>query len=127
VHELCFALPDHEIPPSKLFQLGLLSYVAALVADEFRHPIARTCFGDSSVNTIVLVPEAAMYKYYLASPGKYEIGASWQMIDMKPVPVAHIVRSSAHNHFGLHVFAANAAHVFAAPPFGNGVSHPSRG
>lgn len=42
---------------------------------------------------------------------------------MESVPVAHPVHEAADDHLGLHVLAADAAHVLTAALFGNGIWH----
>jgi hypothetical protein len=63
----------------------------------------------------VLVPKAAVNKDHFLPANEREIRISWEVFSVQPESVSKSVSEPADQHFGLHSFAANCAHVRAAP------------
>lgn len=59
------------------------------------------------------VPEAPMDEDDLLETREREVGTSNEISPVQSVPVSHGVYKAPHDHFGLGIFIANAAHAFA--------------
>lgn len=59
------------------------------------------------------MPEAAMYKYYRFIFGENDVGFAGQVFYVEAVTEAVSVQEFTYEHFGLCVFALNAAHIIA--------------
>jgi hypothetical protein len=51
------------------------------------------------------MPEASVHEHYLPQPGKYQIGATGKLSQVKPKAKSESMSFSTNNHFGLRVCA----------------------
>jgi len=73
-----FALPYHQNPPAKVFELSYNSTVSFNIFSEFLPPEIDIAFGRASVFTTWMpVPIAPVYEHGRMELGKGEIRATW--------------------------------------------------
>lgn len=71
----------------------------------------------------MIVPEAAVYKDYLATGREDQVGPTGQVGSMKPVPVTKAVQKPAHHDLRLGALRLDSGHDAAAGCGGYGVRH----
>lgn len=65
----------------------------------------------------VLMPETAIYEYYLMKFWKYEVWRSWEVFSVKSIPVSRLENKRADKQFRSGVLTAYPSHIFASVHF----------
>jgi hypothetical protein len=108
-------LPDYENSPAEVPQAAAVGGVARLVAVQFGLPVGPIGTGPVLAGAArVSVPKAAVHEDDAAAGGENQIGTARQVAAMESVAETQAVDHTADSHFGLGVFAPNAAHHGAA-------------
>ena len=64
-----------------------------------------------------------MHENDFSAAPEYNVRASRKPAIVQSIAIAHAMHQAPHDHLGLRVLRANAAHAFGSLGFGEGVNH----
>ena len=121
------SFPDYYSVPAEKAELDAFFHVALYVAFYLLLPVLGIALGQYKISAVfVAVPEAAVYKDDGPVLAQDNVGGAGEPAHVDPVAVATRVQVTAHEHFGLGVFALDACHTSVSLLFGHPVCHSAK-
>ena len=124
---LQFAPPNDDCMPAEEAELDAFLYITFLVSLYFLLPVFCIALGQYKISAVfVAVPEAAVYKDDGPVLAQDNVGGAGEPAHVDPVAIATRVQVTAHEHFGLGVFALDACHTSVSLLFCHPVCHDTK-
>lgn len=117
----CFTFPNHNYPPTGLFQRRAVLRITPHIALKLWRPVVRPAFGVGRQLAPVPVPEAPVDKNHSPVLWQHQIRLARQPLIMQPEPQPEAMRGGPHQHFGLGVLGLDTGHEPAAQLGSQGV------